>query len=80
MERAYLQYLCFDKDGNLYCPSYGYGEIFKITPAGEVSSLQLKDKEGRVFSLQGPNSIFYLNGNLYFTEFTRDALYKVNLK
>jgi sugar lactone lactonase YvrE len=76
---GYFQYLAFDKAGNLYCPSYGHNVIYRIDPTGAVDQLELKDQQGNVLSLKGPNSVFIVNNILYFTEFNTDSLYKLDL-
>ncbi len=76
---GYFQYLAFDKQGNLYCPSYGHNTIYKISPSGNVDQLQLKDPQGMPLTLKGPNSVVIVDDTLYFTEFTTDSLYKVQL-
>jgi sugar lactone lactonase YvrE len=77
---GYFQYLAFDKQGNLYCPSYGHNTIYRISPTGIVGQLQLKDHQGNPITLKGPNSIVIVDDVLYFTEFNTDSLYKVKLR
>jgi sugar lactone lactonase YvrE len=77
---GYFQYLAFDKQGNLYCPSYGHNTIYRISPTGIVDQLQLKDQQGNSITLKGPNSIVIVDDVLYFTEFNTDSLYKVKLR
>jgi sugar lactone lactonase YvrE len=77
---GYFQYLSFDKQGNLYCPSYGHNTIYRISPTGVVDQLQLKDQQRNPMTPNGPNSIVIVDDVLYFTEFNTDSLYKVKLR
>jgi sugar lactone lactonase YvrE len=77
---GYFQYLAFDKEGNLYCPSYGHNTIYRILPTGIVDQLQLHDQQENPLTPNGPNSIVIVNDVLYFTEFNTNSLYKVKLR
>ena len=77
---GYFQYLAFDQQGNLYCPSYGHNTIYRISSAGVVDQLQLTDPQGKPVKLNGPNSILVVGDVLYFTEFNTNSLYRVRLK
>lgn len=77
---GYFQYLAFDSEGDLYCPSYGHNAIYRISPNGIVEKLNIRDQQGNPLALQGPNSIIIVDDTLYFTEFTTDSLYRVRLK
>lgn len=58
--------LCFDADGNLWACADGNNELWKISPAGDVTVV-LKDAAGR--RMNGPNDLWFRpDGGLYFTD------------
>ncbi len=77
---GYFQYLAFDKDQHLYCPSFGQNCIYTITVAGKISKLRIVNEQETDFRLNGPNSIYIMNGTLYFTEFTTNSIYRLQLE
>jgi sugar lactone lactonase YvrE len=76
---GYFQYLAFDDKENLYCPSFGHNCIYKIDKTGKVSKLRILDQKSNEAKLNGPNSIYIKNGDLYFTEFNTNSIYRLGL-
>ena len=81
-----LQYLIFDKEENLYVPSYGHNKIYVISQKGEVSVFAgtgiAGSTDGPVGSARfnGPNSIAIdASGVIYVSEYNANRIRKITL-